>query len=184
MMEKKTKISVNLSSSKRVSVGNVFYNWAFQAGRAIVVLIELVALGALGYRFIVDSQIVDTYDEISEEARLVQFQAEDEKKYRSIQDRVENIKIIDNETKGKLEITNDIIDSISTGEFTDTDLTINQNIISLSGNSLSVFTVENFTNRIKEYPQINSISIDEINTSNNGIRFSLRITLKKTEINL
>lgn len=182
MMEKKTKISINLSSSKRVSVGNVFYKWAFQAGRAIVVLIELVALGALGYRFMIDGQIVDLYDEISREASLVQFQAEDENRFRSIQERLDSIKIINHETEGKIEITNDIISSINANEFTETDLTINQNVISLSGNALSVFTVENFTNKIQDYPQVNSIIIDEVNTSSSGIKFRLRITLNDSEL--
>src|SRR3990167_223173 len=182
MMEKKSKISINLSSSKRVSVGSVFYKWAFQAGRAIVVLIELVALGALGYRFLVDGQIVDTYDKVQREASLVRFQSEDEKKFRAVQERLDSMKVINEETSGKIGITNEIIKAINTSEFTQTDLTINRNIISLSGNALSVFTVENFTNKVQEYPQVTSIVIDEVNTSNSGIRFRLRITLLESEL--
>lgn len=182
-MEKNNKISINLSSSKKVSVGNAFYKWAFQAGRAIVVLIELVALGALGYRFMVDGQIVDLYDEISKEASLVQFQAEDERIFRGIQERLENIAIINEETDNKVNITNDIISSINAGEFIETGLTINNNIISVSGNALSVNTVENFTNKAREYPQVSSILIDEINTSSSGIKFRLRIILKDSKLN-
>lgn len=184
MMEKKSKISINLSSNKSVSVGNIFYKWAFQAGRAIVVLIELIALGALGYRFLVDGQIVDLYDNIQKEASLVQFQSEDEKKFRAIQKRLDSIKFINEETSGKIEITNDIISFINTNEFTQTDLTINRNVISLSGNALSIFTVENFTNKVQEYPQVSSIVIDEINTSGSGIRFRLRITLIESELSI
>ncbi len=184
MMEKKSKISINLSSSKKVSVVNTFYTWIFQAGRAIVILIELIALGALGYRFLVDGQIVDLYDDINKEASLVQFQANDEKKFRSVQERLSNIKIINDETGGKIEVVDDIISSINANEFTETDLTINQNSISLSGNALSVFTVENFTNKIQEYPQVSSIVIDEINTSSSGIKFRLRISLKKSQLQI
>ena len=183
-MEKKSKISVNLSSTKRVSVGNVFYKWAFQAGRAIVVLIELVALGALGYRFLVDGQIVDLYDQVSREASLVQFQSDDEKKFRAIQERLDSIKILNEETTGKIQITNDIISAVNSGEFSRTDLTINKNIIALSGDALSVFTVENFTNKVQEYPQVSSIVIDEVNTSSSGIRFRLRITLIESELSV
>lgn len=184
MMEKKSKISINLSSSKRVSVGGVFYSWAFQAGRAIVVLIELVALGALGYRFLVDANINDTYEKIEDEAILVQFQVDDEKKFRAVQERLKSIKTIDLETTGKIEITKDIISAINANEFTQTDLTINRNTISLSGSALSVFTVENFTNKIQQYPQVSSIVIDEINTSSSGIRFRLRITLIESELDV
>lgn len=183
-MEKKSKISINLSSVKRVSVGNVFYKWAFQAGRAIVVLIELVALGALGYRFLVDGQVNDTYDLINREAGLVQFQSQDEEKIRSIQERLDTIKIINEETQGKIQITNDIIAAVNAGEFSQTDLTINKNSIALSGDSLSVFTVENFTNKIQEYPYVSSIVIDEVNTSSSGIRFRLRITLNESDLSV
>lgn len=182
MMEKKSKISINLSSNKKVSVGNTFTKWAFQAGRAIVVIIELVALGALGYRFMVDGQIVDLHDDIERQATLVQFQSENEKTYRGIHDRLTNIKIINEETTGKLNIINEILSAIGQNEFTDTDLTVSQNTISLSGNALSVFTVENFVNAVRKYPQVNSIVIDEINTSSNGIKFSIRIALKESKL--
>lgn len=184
MMEKKNKISINLSSSKEVSVGNTFYKWAFNAGRAIVVLIELVALGALGYRFLVDGQIVDLYDDIKREASIIQFQSDDEKIFRSIQERLVNIKLIDEETSGKIEIINDITSSINSNEFTETDLSVSKNTISLSGNVLSVFTVENFTNKIQEYPQVSSIVIDEINTSSNGVKFRLRIKVKDSDLKI
>ena len=183
-MEKKSKISINLSTSKKVYVGNTFYKWAFHGGRAIVVLIELVALGALGYRFIVDRQINDTYMNIQREAGRVQFQSEDEATFRAIHERLTNIEIINEETQGKIEVTNDILAAINANEFTQTTLTINQGIISFSGNALSIYTVENFTNRIQEHPQVSSIVIDEINTSSSGRRFRLRITLEKLEINI
>ncbi len=184
MMEKKSKISINLSSKKDLSVGNVFYKWAFQAGRAIVVLIELVALGALGYRFLVDSQINDTYDEISRQVQLVDFQQNDERKFRGIQDRLSNIKIINEETSGKIEVMNEVISAISSNEFTQTSLTLNQETMTLSGNAISVFTVENFVNKIQEFPQVSSITINEINTSSSGIRFSMRISLSDSKLKI
>lgn len=177
MMEKKSKISIDLSSSKKVSVANAFYKWAFQGGRAFVVLIELVALGALGYRFIVDSQIVDLHDQIEQQAALVQFQSKDELKFRGIQDRLFNIKTINEETSAKIEIMNEVLDAIASGAFTSTNLSVDKNIISFSGDALSVFTVEDFVNKLQEFPQVTSITIDEITTSSTGIKFTLRITL-------
>jgi len=181
-MQEKSKISINLSSKKKFSVGSVFYKWAFEAGRAIIILIELVALGALGYRFMIDGQVVDLHDEIKKQLSLVQFQSEDEKNYRGIQDRLTNIKLISEETEGKIQVMNDIIASINKGEFTETDLAVNQNSISLSANTISVFVVENLVNRLQEYPQVTSIVIDEINTSSSGIKFRLRITLVKSQL--
>jgi len=183
-VEKKSKISVNLSSRKQITVGNIFLKWAFEAGRAIVILIELIALSALGYRLLVDGQIVDLHEKIDNEAALVGFQANDEKAFRGIHERLENIRIINEETKGKVQVMDDILSAINVSEFTETSLTVNQSSVALSGNALSVFTVENFVNKIQEYPQINSITIDEINTSSSGIKFSLRIALKESQLDL
>jgi len=182
MVGEKNKISINLSSRKNFSVGNVFYKWAFQAGRAIVVLIELVALGALGYRFLVDGQIVDLHDKIKKQASLVQFQREDEVTYRGIQERLKNIKAVTEETEGKIQVMNDILSSINKGEFTETDLSVNRNSISFSGSTISIFTLENFINRMQTFPQVISIVIDEVNTSSTGIKFSTRITLAESQI--
>lgn len=181
-MEKNSKISINLSSNKKVSVGSIFYKWAFQAGRALVVLIELIALGALGYRFLVDGQIIDLHDEIKKQANLVEYQAEKEASYVAMHERLGNIKIITEEAEGKIEVIDEILTTINENEFIDTDLNVNNSSIDISGNAISVFTVENFVNRIKEFPQVNSISINEINSSSNGIKFSIKVTLAETKL--
>ena len=172
------KININLSSAGKATVGKVVYGWTIDAGRAIIVGIELIALGALGYRFVIDRQIVDLHDQIKTQEVYIAAQFNDEKKFRSIQERLKNIKITNEETSAKVKIMNEILKAISSGTFFSTNLSINNNSINVDGSTFSIFTLTDFLNSLKKFPSVAAISIDEINTADEGVRFKTRIDLK------
>lgn len=173
------KININLSSSGKPTVGKVVYGWTIDAGRAIIVGIELIALTALGYRFVIDRQIVDLHDQIKTQEVYIAAQFNDEKKYRSIQDRLKNIKITNDETAEKVLIMNEILKAISSGTFFSTNLSINDKTILIDGSTFSLFTLTDFLNGLKKFPSVAAISIDEINTADEGVRFKTRIDVKE-----
>lgn len=177
------KININLSSRGKATVGKVFYSWTINAGRAIIVGIELIALVALGYRFVIDRQIVDLHDKIKTQEVYVAAQANDEKTYRSIQERLKNIKATNEDTAAKVEIMNEILNAISSGTFFSTNLSINNRSINVNGSTFSIFTLTDFLNGMKQLPSVAAISIDEIDTSDNGIQFKARIDVKDTLAN-
>lgn len=177
-----TKININLSSKGKQTVGKVVYGWTIDAGRAIIVGIELIALGALGYRFVIDRQIVDLHDQIKTQEVYIAAQSADEKTYRSIQDRLKNIKATNDETYAKIQIMNEILKAISSGTFYSTNLSISGKSIIIDGNTFSIFTLTDFLNQIKKFPSVASISIDEINTVDEGIRFKTRVDVKDTAL--
>lgn len=175
------KLNINLSSAGKATVGKVVYGWAIDAGRAIIVLIELIALGALGYRFVVDRQIVDFHDKIKTQEAYIASYADDEKTYRGIQERLENIKITQKETNEKIEVMNEILKAISLGTFFETNLSISNQSISIDGSTFSIYTLTDFMNGLKTFPSVSSISIDEINTADEGVRFKARIQIKEVD---
>lgn len=175
----KPKISINLSSKGKATVGEIFYKWAVDAGRGIIVLIELIALLALGYRFIIDRQIVDQHDAIAQQETFIAAQAREEEKYRGIQDRLENIKLTEENTTTKITVMNAVLNTISAGTFFDTNLAINQQSISVEGSTFSIYTLTGFVDEIKKIPQVISISIDEINTTDDGVKFKVRINIQE-----
>lgn len=172
------RLNINLSSRGKATVGKVVYGWTIDAGRAIIVGIELIALAALGYRFVIDRQIVDLHDQIKSEEIFISAQAEDEKTYRSIHDRLKNIKQTDVETAAKIQIMNEILGAISSGVFFSTNLAINDKSVLIDGSTFSIFTLTDFLNTLKNFPSVASISIDEINTANEGVRFKTRVVIK------
>lgn len=175
------RININLSSAGKATVGKVVYGWTIDAGRAIIVVIELIALAALGYRFVIDRQIVDLHDKIKVQEAYIAAQADDEKTYLGIQERLKNIKMTQEETAAKIEIMNEILKAISLGTFFSTSLSISDQSIAMDGNTFSIYTLTDFLNGLKAFPSISSISIDEINTADGGIRFKARIQIKDIE---
>lgn len=172
------KLNINLSSRGKQTLGKVVYGWTIDAGRAIIVLIELIALVALGYRFIIDRKIVDLHDQIKVQEIYIQAQAADEKTYKSIHDRLKNIKNTNEETATKVQIMNEILKAISSGAFFSANLSINKQSIIVEGGTFSLVTLTEFLENLKNFPSVASISIEEVATSDEGVRFKARIDIK------
>ncbi len=172
------KLNINLSSRGKQTLGKVVYGWTIDAGRAIIVLIELIALVALGYRFIIDRKIVDLHDQIKVQEIYIQAQAADEKTYKSIHDRLKNIKNTNEETATKVQIMNEILNAISSGAFFSANLSINKQSIIVEGGTFSLVTLTGFLENLKNFPSVASISIEEVATSDEGVRFKARIDIK------
>lgn len=174
------KININLSSHGKQTVGKVVYGWTIDAGRAIIVGIELIALAALGYRFVIDRKIVDLRDQIKTQEIYIAAQSKDEQAYRSIQERLKNIKEINDVTLAKVQIMNEILSVINSGTFFSTNLSISNNNILIEGTTFSIFTLTDFVNGLKKFPSVAAISIDEINTADEGVQFKTRVDIKDT----
>lgn len=177
--ESSPKININLSSKNKKTVGKVFYQWSINAGRAIIVLIELVALGALGYRFYIDRQIVDLHDQIKLEENKIIAQASNEKLYRDIQERLNQITKIDKDTKLKMSILDVVNKTITEGTLFDTKFTINDKTASIDGTTFSITTLTNFIQTLKNTPTVTEISVSEINTSAAGVDFKLNFKIEE-----
>lgn len=176
------KVTVNLGSRERQTFDQIFFKWAINIGRIIIVVTELIALSALLYRFVIDRQIIDLHEQIEKEIAFIKGQEDKEKEYRSIQDRLANIKIISNETNEKINFLNEVINYISSGEFQITNLIVSQNQFTISGSTLSVFSLNSLIENLKKNPAVIAISVDEISSLDQGIDFKLSITLTESQI--
>lgn len=177
MEEVNPRLTINLRAKKESQVSGVFFKWAINSGRIIVVVVELLALGALGYRFIIDQQIVDLHDQITRELLFVNAQAKKEELYRSIQKRLSNIDAVSVEAAGKVEFLKEVLTNINTSSFASTTLNVNNNNVTIDGQSISVFNVGTLVDQLKENPDVAAISVDELSSSDQGIRFKLTATL-------
>ncbi len=172
-------VRINLSGKQEGSLQEDILKWAKNLGRIIIVVTELIAVGALVYRFSLDRKIIDLHDQIKTRNLFVQAQAAKEADYRSIQARLTNAKKIDQQTQNKISIMNQILTSISTGSFSSTNLTVNENSISINGVAFSVFPINDFVESLKQNPNITSISLDDVSSTSLGIQFKMTIELKE-----
>jgi hypothetical protein len=93
----------------------------------------------------------------------------------------DNIITLKNETTGEIQIMNEILKNITAGVLFSTNLSISDKSIFVEGSTFSIYTLTEFLNGLKKFPSITAISIDEINTSDEGIRFKTRIDTKVSE---
>lgn len=176
-------IRINLTLRARKTLQNAFFKWATQAGKLIIIMTELIALSALGYRFFIDRQIIDLNDEIKQEISFIEVQKEREAEFRSIQSRLSYIKSIDDKNQIRFQTISKVNDAISRGVFTTDNLVINEKRIEFEGSSLSIFSIYNFIEDLKNDPNILAISLDEVVSTSQGIRFSLSIDLAIPDAN-
>lgn len=175
-----SRLTINLRAKKQSPISNVFFKWVINSGRIIVVVVELLALGALGYRFTVDQQIIDLHDRINRELLFVNAQAKKEKLYRSIQKRLANIETVSIEANGKVTFLKQVLTAVNSPSYSSTSLNVNNNTVTIDGQAVSIFNVGALVDKLKQNPNVTSISIDELASSDQGIRFKITATLADT----
>ncbi|MBP6098498.1 MAG: hypothetical protein KA477_00775 [Candidatus Levybacteria bacterium] len=177
MAKEQPIIRINLTLRARKSIQSAFLKWAVSAGKLIIIGTELIALSALGYRFMIDKKIIDLHDEISNEIALIEVQKDREQEFRDIQNKLAQIKSIEDKNKIRFDTISKITEAISRGVFTTDNLVISDKRIQFEGASLSIFSIYNFIEELKSDSNILAITLDEVTSSSQGIRFNLTIDL-------
>lgn len=159
-MQKRSS-SINLITSRKGSVFDRFINWALSIGRLIVIFVELVALLAFGYRFILDRELIDLHTKIKMEAKQISFQKEDEEAYRNLQSRLKVATDYISGSSKKVKIFNDVLGLAPQG-MSFNDFSLSESGLSINATVESVSALSLFVNNLKKYPAIDSVSIDRI----------------------
>ena len=69
-------------------MANQIVNWALTIGRVLIIIVEIIALSAFIYRFILDNELRDINSKIKQEQEILSTQAQKEATYRNLQDRL------------------------------------------------------------------------------------------------
>lgn len=175
------RLNINLGKKKETNTQGLFLKWAVSKGRVIVIFVELLALSALGYRFFVDQKIVDLNDQIKKQQIFIQAQAQKEKQYRNLQSRIEAIQTITSETQTKVQFLDDVISLASQSALLSSSLSLTENSIAIDGQASSIFALNSFIETLKENPNVKAISMEELSTLDQGVRFRVTIQLINTK---
>lgn len=181
-------ISINLIKDQKGDLLERVINWSLSIGRILIIITELVALGAFLWRFGLDQQLVDLHTEIKQKQAIVNAFKKNEDEYRNLQDRLSIASNFSLVQVKRVQIYNDILDLAKTGiTFNKISFTAERIVIEITADSVS--SLSNFTNELKSYPQIESVSIDKIETRTSsaviviGISADLKQIPNKYEIN-
>ena len=127
---------------------------------------------------------MDLHDKIQTDQRFIKILADKEAGYRSIQKRLDIISTLENQNSSKIGFLKQLTKSLSSSDFSETTLSLANDIIGISGKTYNVFTLNTLVEQLKTNPNVNSISIDSLNSVEQGIEFKLTTQLKQTDANL
>lgn len=170
--------SINLIKNKQIPLLDKFMNWALTVGRLIVILTEIVAVLAFIYRFSLDERLSDLHSAIKQKQVIVSLLRQDENKYRNLQDRIALASTTSEKVTKSSKIVRDIIELAPLGIKID-DLTQSKDRINININTASISSLRDFISLLKNYPDIKSINIDNIeNKPSAGLLATVTIMLK------
>lgn len=138
-----------------------FLMWAFTVGRAILMIVYAVALGAFAYRFGLDREIIDLGDKIKQEQTIVSLSSESETTYRSLQDKLTFIKQTEETSQFEVVLLDEII-LLANGRILFTSLSITPSGVSMEGSARSINSLTSFVEDLRGLPKLKSVSLGTI----------------------
>ena len=153
--------SINLLKNKQGEFIDKFVGWALTVGRLLVILTELIALGAFLYRFSLDRQIIDLHGKIKQEEAIVKGYKNNEDAYRNLQDRLALATNFASLGSHKIKIFQDVL-SFAPNGVTINNIVMNEARISINAIAQNTSSLSSFINSLKTYSKIKKLSLDSI----------------------
>lgn len=174
-MAKNNVPSINLLKNNKKNLINKIINWTLTIGRGVVVLTELIALSAFLYRFSLDRKLIDLHSQIKQEQAIVNYLKNNEDKYRNLQDRLMLASNFSNSSSNRLKNFKDIW-GIAGDDVSITTITLNKKSINLNANLNSTSSLTNFVNLLKQNSNIQTLSLDNIESVPSSTLITVSIT--------
>lgn len=174
--------SINLLKNKEADFFGEFIKWALTIGRLVVIITEIIALSAFVYRFSLDRRLIDLRSEIKQKQTIISAQKNNEEKYRDLHDRLYLASNFSNLSQEGYKTLTDILNLTPQG-ITLNNLVLAKDKINIDASVLIASSLSLFVNSLKNYPSIETISIDNIENrpQTNFIVVTITATLKKSQ---
>lgn len=156
-----------------------FLTWAFTIGRAILMIVYAVALGAFAYRFGLDREIIDLGDTIKQKQTIVSLSSESEATFRDLQNKLTFVKQTEETSNTQVELLDSII-TLASGRVLFTSLSLSKTTISMNGSARSIGSLNSFIEDLRNLPQLSTVSLGTIESrvDQGVINFDATATVK------
>ena len=174
--------SINLLKNTQNGFSAEFINWTLTIGRLLVIITELIALGAFLYRFSLDRHIIDLRSQIKQKQVIIASQKDNEAKYRDLQDRLYLASNFSALSQERIKTLKDIL-GLTPQDMKLKNLSLTKDVLSITANAQGISSLSIFVNSLKKYPNIDTLSIDSIENkpSSNLTVVNISGTLKKSK---
>lgn len=167
--------SINLVKSDAGSFVDRFVNWALSAGRIVVIVTEIIALGAFLYRFSLDRQLIDVQSKIKQEQSVVNYLKDNEKVYRNLQNRLALSATFSRLGKEKIAVLNDII-GFAPPNLSFNSVTVQEDRVRIDANASQVSALSDFTKSLRNYTKVSAIIVDKLENRPSASLINVLIT--------
>lgn len=173
----KYKKNVNLLPKENLeeSPFGKFLIWALTFGRYIIIFTELIVILAFIFRFKLDRDIQKVNTEVENKLAIVQSQQELEKNIRIIQGRYEQAQKIIAESNISTSILQEL-SKITPLDLIFVDISVKNNILSLTGLSLSKVGLATFIFGLTNSQLFDNVNISSVSSKENSNEISFSIT--------
>lgn len=155
--------------------------WLLSAGRAIVIVTELIVITAFLSRFWFDRQLTDLIEKNSAKKSQVEASSVFETDFRNIQTRLAAVKLLDSEKISSLAFIKEVT-RLLPAEVVLSDISYNKNQILVTGLSFNEAGLAGFMKSLEESNRFSNVSLDNISLARGEtgvISFSLKIDTEK-----
>lgn len=168
--------SINLLKSKS-NLAEEVVKWAFNIGRLLIIIVEIVAFSAFIYRFSLDRRLVDLHDSIEQKQNTIASLEKQENEFRALQDRISLSTFASTDGVRSLNVINQIVSFTPSGiKFDSFIVGENKAELIVIANTMSDFSA--FLKSLQDYDQIDSVNITQIDSKNNSVNINMTINLK------
>lgn len=176
----KKSASINLIKKDKGETINQITNWAQTIGRILIIVVQIITLSALVYRFFLDNQLRNIHTKIKQDQQVLESLKSNEATYRNLQERLDLIASVSDRGGENVKIFKDIVGLAPIG-MSFSNVTLTENGIRIEANVSSIYPLSIFINSLKKYNNIDSVSINKIEnkTSSALITVSITVTLKQ-----
>ncbi len=148
----------------------LFLKWALTYGRYIIILTQIVVLGVFFLRFKLDREHVDLKEAITQKQTLLSSVKEVEDEIRGVQERLYQIKNIDNKQYVVINILNFLQDATPTDNFY-SEIQVSPGQLNLVGIGHNLRSLSSLLLQLKRSNKFQEITLDDIQRRPDGTVF-------------
>ena len=160
-MEKQHMPSINLAKNRGESLSDRIIAFALTIGRVLIIVTEVVALGAFLYRFGLDRQLVDLHDRIQQEEAIVNLLKDSETSYRNLQDRLTLEGNIAENSSYSIKLYQDVFAMVPS-DMSLVTVSLSDTNIHIEGTIPSLVSLSGFVKKLQADSRVDSVSLDKI----------------------
>lgn len=174
-MQKTSSININLAKHRGESFVDRFIRFALTTGRIVVILTEVIALGAFLYRFTLDRTLVDLHDRIQQGQAVVNLLKDNETTFRNLQNRLSLAATLTKEGDTMPKYLTDVI-SYAPSDMQIHTIAVAPDAIRIEATLQSIDSLSTFVDKLKAYPAVTSVSLDRIANQTETATITVDIT--------